>query len=86
MANTKRFKELIDVFEDMFPDWAGHVVEYKPFQRDVIILILEGGRSLVFFHKGDDNWSFGTKLYRPKPRKTIEKIEKEENNNEESKE
>lgn len=76
MTNGKRMEELIAAFCEMFPEWFPSVKEYKPFQRDVIIVILEDGRSYVFMYKGPEDWSFGTKLYRAKPRK-IEKKQKE---------
>ena len=79
MTGEKRMKELSEAFERMFPDWVPNVKDYKAFQRDVIVVILESGQSLVFMYKSPQDWSFGTKLYRAKPRKNVEGGNKNEN-------
>lgn len=78
MANSKRFDELVAKFKEKFPDWVPNIREFKPFQRDVIILITESGRSLIFMYKNQNDWTFGTKLYRTKPMKKKEEKKDEE--------
>lgn len=66
-TSNKRMKELMTAFETHFPDWAANVEAYRPFQRDAIIILFNGGKSRIFFYKSPEDWSFGTKLYRARP-------------------
>lgn len=72
MTGAKRFEELTNIFKQMFPEWGARVKEFKPFQRDVIVVIMNDGTSFVFLYKSIHDWSFGTKLYRAKPRRREE--------------
>lgn len=65
-------KELFEAFCGLFPEYAKLVVKYKKFGGRTLNLHIsfpETGeiKSLMFLYYSDDNWGFGTKLWRRKP-------------------
>ena len=57
MSTTpKHLKELTDAFKSMFPDWDMHVREYRSFQRDVLIIMMDDGSSKVFLYKNQNDY------------------------------
>lgn len=75
-TSSNRFKELVKAFETLFPEWKDTVREYRSFQRDILIIIMNDGSSKIFLYKNPKDWSFGTKLYRAEPGK--KKMKEEE--------
>lgn len=81
MTNAKRFEEICEKFREMFPNVEATM---KPFMKDVVIVTLKNGKTRLFLYKGDDDWMFGTKLYRARPKQVSHKItesKKEEQTN-----
>lgn len=68
--------DIFDAFMKLFPTWAPHVESYKKIGSKTISLQFKNGKSRVFLYNDDDNWNFGTKLWRKKP-KPIPKKKKE---------
>lgn len=60
-------EELFEVFKDMFPIWAGEVTSYKKIGSRTLAIKFEDGTSRVFLYVNDNNWQFGTKLWRKRP-------------------
>lgn len=79
MSKDKLFR----IFESMFPEYAKRVTSYRKIgSRALAIILIRGGdeaslmdqgeneeSSRVFLYYGPGNWTFGTKLYRKRPKK-----------------
>ena len=77
-------EELFKAFQELFPDWAAHVHSYKKIGSKVLAIEFgfkdksETERiSRVFLYDSQNNWQFGTKLWRKRPEKTKKKSKKE---------
>lgn len=70
-----RKEELFAKFQLMFPDWAKCVVSYKKIGPKVLAMDFVFEKNLeepkkcsrVFLYISEDNWQFGTKLWRKRP-------------------
>lgn len=51
----------------MFPNWKNDVVAYKKVGSSAICIIFRGGKSRIFLYRSEDDWTFGTKLWRKRP-------------------
>lgn len=78
--------ELYDKFTELFPEWTGRVIGFKRIQPRVLKLQIRADFEdptqdvmRYFMYINEDDWSFGTKIYRNAP-KYMKK--KEENKNE----
>lgn len=69
--------ELIDNFCRLFPNFANEATGFKKIGSNVIVVKFENAKSLVFLYVSDENWSFGTKLWRKRPAR-LENQNKEE--------
>lgn len=65
--------ELFEIFKGMFPDFAKCAKGSKLIGSKAISIEMENGKSLIFMYYGQDNWSFGTKVWRRKPDPTPKK-------------
>lgn len=76
-------EQLFDMFRAFFPEWAKYVIKYKKIaSRTLAIWFKYKGVecSRVFLYIDQDNWQFGTKLWRKRP----ERLEKKANIKQES--
>lgn len=79
-------EQLFEKFKVLFPNWAGRAIFYKKigsktlkiiFASDIGVVNEIKNTSRVFLYNNEDDWQFGTKLWRKRPDKP-EKINKEE--------
>lgn len=63
--------DIFNIFKVMFPEWAKYVTGYKKIGGRVIAIKYDMGEgkrgSLVFLYIDQNNWQFGTKLWRKRP-------------------
>lgn len=63
-------EDLYNAFKEMFPDYADKTIAYKKIgSRTLSILTEVSEKTFVFLYISDDNWHFGTKLWRKRPDK-----------------
>ena len=79
-------RELIEKFMMMFPDWNRKAISYKQIGPRALVINYKDKKSKVFLYYNDNNWQFGTKLWRRRPTKVEKKMNniKEEVKNENS--
>lgn len=78
-------EELFEKFKEMFPTWARTAGSYKKIGSRTLAInfakeVVNGEviyESRVFLYINDDNWQFGTKLWRKRPEKVEKKDVKE---------
>lgn len=64
MTGAQIFQE----FCNLFPDYAVTANGYEKIGSKAIKLSYNGGlHHLIFMYKGDDDWTFGTRVWRKKP-------------------
>lgn len=69
---------LYKAFKEMFPDYAEKTIAYKKIgSRTLSILTEISDKTFVFLYISDDNWQFGTKLWRKRPDKVSAKYHEE---------
>lgn len=81
--------QLFEAFTELFPDWAKKASSYKKIGSKTLaikfIISVEENMvnevSRVFLYNDPNNWQFGTKLWRKRP-KRLQKKNKEVKNNE----
>ena len=66
--------ELFGVFKLMFPEWAKMATSYKKIGGRTLAINFETNQGMVnfsrvFLYIDNDNWQFGTKLWRKRPDK-----------------
>lgn len=76
-------EELFEVFSRMFPEFAKKATSYKKIGSRVLAIkfveeivdrkIIETSR--VFLYIDENNWQFGTKLWRKRPERLNKKLE-----------
>lgn len=63
-------EDLYNAFKEMFPGYAEKTIAYKKIgSRTLSILTEISDKTFVFLYISDDNWQFGTKLWRKRPDK-----------------
>lgn len=68
-------QELFDIFRMLFPNWVdnGQVKKYKKIGPNALVITFETGLkedvTRVFLYNSGDDWQFGTKLWRNKPKR-----------------
>lgn len=82
-------EELFNAFKVLFPNWAEHVEAYRKIGSRTLAIKFRFVESLhdengietsrVFLYVDENNWQFGTKLWRKRPEM---KKKKEDNKNE----
>lgn len=67
-------QQLFEAFNSLFPDWAKRLTSYKKIgSKTLALTFLEGtsdnitSTSRVFLYVDQNNWHFGTKLWRKRP-------------------
>lgn len=75
-------EQLFEKFTEMFPEWAERVVNYKKIgSKCLAIKFIQFGETVtdqteisrVFLYDNPDNWQFGTKLWRKRPKRLKKK-------------
>lgn len=78
-------EELMAAFERLFPNWIKDVVSYKKIGSKCLSICFKrvdvqrpsytkvSMYTRVFLYKNDNDWHFGTKLYRKRPDKIAPK-------------
>ena len=73
-------EQLLEKFKLMFPSWAPHIASYKKIGSKTLAIEFNIGPvkkvSRVFLYNNPDNWQFGTKLWRKRPKKMKKKPRK----------
>ncbi len=78
--------ELLDQFKKMFPNYADDVISCKRLGSRAIAIKFKNDqnngndsvKSRVFLYINENNWSFGTKLWRKRPDAITEKLNSKE--------
>lgn len=60
-------EQLFRKFWIMFPDWAAKATSYKKIGSKCLAITFKSGISRVFLYVDENNWQFGTKLWRKRP-------------------
>lgn len=81
-----------EAFKDLFPDWADRVEGYQKIGSKSIKVKIKTEKGnekyLIFLYNDPWNWTYGSTIYRRRPKPVESNIEevinsiKEENNNE----
>lgn len=80
-------EELFDNFKILFPNWKDRVVSYKKIGSKSLAIkiakyitksgaVSEDCDSRVFLYENQNNWQFGTKLWRKRPERKKKKENK----------
>lgn len=64
--------EIFRKFVTLFPEYAGAIARYTKIGSKAIKLEYTGAngealKPLIFMYKGEDDWTFGTRVWRRKP-------------------
>lgn len=65
-------EEIYNAFVRLFPKWEESVISYKKIGSRAIALFFtssffEKDKKLIFFYNNDEDWTFGTKVWRNRP-------------------
>lgn len=60
-------EQIFEAFKKMFPQWAANVVSFKKIGSRCLAIFFNDNTSLVFLYIDENNWQFGTKLWRKRP-------------------
>lgn len=84
-------EELFKAFQELFPEWAANAHSYKKIGSRVLAITfkitheyenidrsLDEDVSRVFLYNNQNNWQFGTKLWRKRPERLNKKVKKQE--------
>ena len=63
--------DIYQKFCTMFPFYAEAADGYKKIGSKTIKLEYTDNTSLIFMYKGDNDWTFGTRVWRRKPVKKV---------------
>lgn len=73
-----RNDELFEIFKTMFPEYAKCAKNSRLIGSKAISIEMGNGKSLIFMYYNQDNWTFGTKVWRRKPDPKKNKQKKED--------
>lgn len=80
-SNVMTKEQLMVKFYQKFPEWMSSVVETKKLGPRAIAIKMDNDVSLVWLWNSDDDWQFGTKLWRMMPKKMIDARARRAENN-----
>lgn len=61
-------EEIYNAFVRLFPKWEESVISYKKIgSRAICLFFEEKNKKLIFFYNNDEDWTFGTKVWRNRP-------------------
>lgn len=75
-------EQLFDAFKILFPNFVEGVKSYRKIGSKTIAIEFKEGKSRVFLFVDNDNWHFGTKLWRKRPDVLTKKYAKKKMNKE----
>lgn len=80
-------EELFKAFQELFPEWAKLATSYKKIGSKTLAITFDTWThpgleekkevSRVFLYVDQNNWHFGTKLWRKRPEKIEKKVKEE---------
>lgn len=61
-------------FRKLFPTWIDEVEKHRKVGSKTIELTMKNGKKLLFLYNDPWDWSFGSKIWRARPKMTADQL------------